>query len=147
MTSIRREEHSWGAWRTALSSLGRLAFCPKLSKEMINQLGDVLLAFPRGFGLHVVGKVVPRLDISRLGENLMRRDDQARDEVPRIVELANKLPENCVDQIERMLDNSEPGAIHNLPFVVLVLPVDEAYASFPELFPELAQSSSEAYVW
>ncbi|TDR34695.1 hypothetical protein [Aquamicrobium defluvii] len=126
------------------NSRGVRAYLPQFSQGTFNDLADVLLCFPNGFSLEVVGKTVSRFDISRLGENLLGREDHRRGEIGSVSALVKHLPENCVNQVERVLDGGEPaGTVHDLPFVIVILPIDEAYSRFPEIAPSSAKDGQQ----
>lgn len=131
----------WGkSGRLVASSSGSVAHLPDLNQQTINQFGDVLLAFPNGFCLDVEGKVIPRLDIASLGNDLARRDEDAGGKVIGFRDLVNQLPEKGVNQVERVLQSGYPaGTVHDLPFVIVVLPRSEAYSRFPEIAPSPAK--------
>ncbi len=122
--------------RLVVGSSGSITHLPEFAQDTLNQAGNVLLRYPHGFFLQFVGKVIPWFDISCVGKNLLGRDEQARGKVLRFGALVNKLPENGANEVERVLDDCQtPGEVHDLPFVMIVLPIAEAYARFPEIAP------------
>lgn len=147
----RGTEHSracywrWGKnGRLVANSVGRIVQLPQLGQHALNQLGDVLLAFPNGFCLDVEGKVVPRLDISSVGDDLARRDEDAGGKLTGFCDLVNHLPKQAGNEVERVLhDGDRPGVVHDLPFVIVVLPRSEAYSRFPEIAPSSAKDCQQ----
>lgn len=121
---------------------GSIGILPDLDDATISDFRKILDAFPDGLCLHVVGDAIGKVCVLGICDDVR---EHAKDILSELHVPASGLGE--LDQDLGEAESAEDGAagcdLHDGSFVIVVLPIDEAYSRFPEIAPSPAKDGQQ----